>query len=112
MAVSGQYRRYVLFRGLVNDFDDEFNDLDLAELDARAYNSQETLNRIQPNRDPQLEVDYLGVAGHVELIFNFKTTWMDRESDVADYLDDVQTEVENELDLLISEVETLGIKEI
>jgi len=112
MAVQNEYRRYVLFRGIVNDFDDEYNEVDLAELDARAYNMRSTINHIEPNRDPHLEVDYLGISGNIELIFNFRTTWMDRQSDLADYLDDVQSEIENEMDLLITDREMLGVREM
>ena len=108
---GGSAKRYVLFRGLVNDFDDDFNEIDLSEMDTRAFGMRDTLNALQPNRDPNLEVDYLGITGDIELIFNFTTTWMDRESDLADYLDDVESEIENEMDLLINEREHLGIRE-
>ena len=112
MTVQGQYRRYVLFRGIVNEFEDEFNEIDLPELDSRAYSLKQSLDRIQPNRDTSLEVDYLGITGDVELIFNFKTTWMDRESDLVEYLDDVGEEIENGLNLIITEREILGIREM
>lgn len=112
IATRGKYRRYVLLRGIVNDFDDEYTDIDLAEMDTRAYGMRQTLDKIQPNRDPQLEVDYLGITGDIEMIYNFKTTWMDREGDLYDYLDDVQSEIESEMEVLITERQMLGTKEI
>jgi hypothetical protein len=101
-----------MFRGIVNEFEDEFNEVDLPELDSQAFGLKETLDAIQPNRDTQLDVDYLGITGDIELIFNFKTNWMDRDSDLGDYLDDVESEIENGMNLVISDREILGIREL
>ncbi len=106
---STQSRLHVLYRGLLNEFDeDEDEELDFGELDVKTYNLQSELNRLQPNRDPRLETDYLGISGDVELLFNCRISWMDRDADVEDYLDNVQESIENELDMIISEREYLG----
>jgi hypothetical protein len=112
MSLS-QYRLYILFRGILNIYnqDNDEDELEFGEIDAKAFDLASEINRIQPNRDPRLELDYLGDSGHLELIFNFRTTWMDRESDVEDYLDDVQEVVENGMDMIITEREMLGTRQ-
>jgi hypothetical protein len=112
MSLS-QYRLYILFRGLLNSYgqDDDEDDLEFGEIDAKAFDQAAEINRLQPNRDPRLELDYLGDSGHLELIFNFRTTWIDRESDVEDYLDDVQGVIENGMDMIITEREMLGSRQ-
>jgi hypothetical protein len=90
------------------DQDEEEDELEFGEIDAKAFDQASEINRLQPNRDPRLELDYLGNSGHLELIFNFRTTWIDRESDIEDYLDDVQEVIENGMDMIITEREMLG----
>lgn len=102
----------VMFRGILNNFDEDDDDddeIDIGELDARATGLITELNRIQPYRFPRLQTDYLGNNGDAELIFKFRITWMDRTSDLENYLDDVQSTIENGLDILIHERESLGI---
>ncbi len=110
MSTSGNYIRYYMFRGLINNYDDEYEKMELSEIDSNAYNCISELNKIEPHRDPNLSVDYFGISGDLEMIFNFKSTWMDRESDIGDYIDKVQTEVENLLNVIISEIEYIGLK--
>jgi hypothetical protein len=100
----------VLYRGLLNEIEDDEEDeeVELGELDANAYDLRNELNLIQPNRDPKLTVDYLGIDGNVEMLFNYRITWIDRDSDIQDYLDEVQEIIENGMDMIISEREFLG----
>ena len=106
-----RYRYYALFRGLLNDYDEYESDIDMGELDSQAYSLQSDLDRLQPYRDPKLNVDYLGITGEVEMLFNFKITWMDRDSDIEIFLDDVQEVIENSMDLLITERQGLGFRQ-
>lgn len=108
---SSQYRLLASFKGILNNYEELEDDIDLGDLDASAYNLREDIDRLQPNRDPSLEFDYLGLSGDVELIFNCRITWMDRESDIEDYLDEVQGVIENGLDILIYERQVLGTRQ-
>lgn len=108
---ESKYRHNTLFRGILNDDlleQLEDDDLSFEEFDTRVYNMQPDLNRIEPNREVRVETEYLGNNGEVEIIFSCRTTWMDRESDLIDYLDKVQETLENDLEILISEKEFLG----
>ncbi|MDH5402718.1 MAG: hypothetical protein OEZ01_04540 [Candidatus Heimdallarchaeota archaeon] len=105
------YIHYTIFKGLLNQTDDDEDELDFGEFDTKAHSISQNLDKIQPHRFPELETDYLGSNGDVDLIFNFRITWMDRESDIEDYLDDVQQTIENELELLIFERQNLGIRQ-
>ncbi len=96
-----------MFRGIVNDSDNN-EDIDFSELDNRAFTLQSEINKIEPNRNPQLELDYLGINNDFELIFSFNTTWMDRSADIEEYLDKVQDEIENGMDVIVTEREFLG----
>ena len=95
----------VLFRGYLSDEDDE---RDFGEIDSDAHFAQSELNLIRPHKNPSLALDYLGISGEVELIYRFKVTWDERESDIQDYLDEVQESIENLLFIIISEREFLG----
>ncbi|MHA2092639.1 MAG: hypothetical protein ACW98K_17475 [Candidatus Kariarchaeaceae archaeon] len=109
--MSSPYTRFhVLFRGLLNEIEDDEEDeeVELGELDANAYDLRNELNLIQPNRDPKLTVDYLGIDGNVEMLFNYRITWIDRDADIQDYLDEAQGIIENGMDVLINEREFLG----
>ncbi|MCE7737681.1 MAG: hypothetical protein GPJ54_22510 [Candidatus Heimdallarchaeota archaeon] len=102
----------ILFRGLLNDYgdyDDDDDELDFGEIDSKANEIKHELDSIQPYRYPQLQLEDLGESGNVELIFKFRTTWMDREADLQDYLDEVQATIESRLDMIITERESLGI---
>ncbi|MHA2249820.1 MAG: hypothetical protein ACXAD7_05630 [Candidatus Kariarchaeaceae archaeon] len=106
---SSTTRYHVLFRGLLNEYDDDDEEeLEFGEVDSRAFALQEELNSLEPNRDPKLEVDYLGINGDIELLFNCKTTWIDRGADMEDYIDKVQETIENGLNMIINEKEFLG----
>ena len=96
---------HVLFRGLVKDFDEDDmeDEIEFGEFDAQVFGVAGEIDRLQPNRFPHLELDYLGNSGDVEMIFRFKVTWMDREADMEDYLDEVQDLIENNLNMLINE---------
>ena len=109
MAVV-RYRYYALFRAILNDYDEYESDIEIGDLDAQADSLREEFDTIEPYRDPRLEVDNLGLSGDVELIFHFKTNWMDRTSDIEQYLDDVQEIIENDMDLLVTEREPLGYR--
>jgi len=101
---------HVLFRGIITDFeeDDDDDEIDLGYLDSKAHELQDELNRIQPYRFPSLQMDYLGITGDIELIFKFRITWMDRQADIDDYLDEVEVIVENGMNALLNEREILG----
>ena len=99
----------ILFRGLLNEYDEDDDDeIDFGILDSKADEIKEELNHIQPYRYPALQLEYLDDGGNVELIFKFRTNWMDREADLQDYLDEVQTSIESRLDMIITEKESLG----
>lgn len=106
MAASGYYRQTELFSTYLIDSDE---DLDFAELDLRAHDLIADLNAIEPNRDVNFELDYLGVAGEAEFLFSFRRVWDDRESDLLDYLDEVQKTIENGLPVIVTERQTLSI---
>jgi len=101
----------ILFRGLLNDFEDDDDDdeIDIGDIDSKADEIKMELDSIQPYRFPTLQVEDLSETGNIELIFKFRTTWMDREADLQDYLDEVQSTIESRLDMMITERESLGI---
>lgn len=105
MAFSGVFTIRVLFRGILVDDVDE---IDFWDLDTRASNLYDELNLIQPNRKPDLRLDYMGISGEVEFLYFFKSLWDERSSDINDYLDNVQQVIEDNLSVLINEVEFLG----
>ncbi len=96
---------YVLFRGILKDFDEDDmeDEIDFGEFDSHVFSTAGEIDRLQPNRFPYLELDYLGNSGDAEMIFRFKITWMDREADMEDYLDEVQDLLENNLNMLMNE---------
>ncbi|MHA2027870.1 MAG: hypothetical protein ACW99A_00145 [Candidatus Kariarchaeaceae archaeon] len=99
----------ILFRGILNDFDeDEEDDFEFGVIDAKTDELKDELNSLQPYRFPSLELEYLGNSGDVELIFKFRTNWMDREADLEDYIDEVQTVIESGMDMIINEKQMLG----
>ncbi len=106
MAASGYYRQTELFFTYLIEGEE---DLDFAELDLRAHDLIGDLNAIEPNRDVNLELDYLGIGGEAEFLFSFKRAWDDRESDLLDYLDEVQETIENGLPVIVSERQTISI---
>jgi hypothetical protein len=101
------YDNNILFRATLNDIDDE-DDLDFGELDTQAFNIQQDIDKIEPNREPRLELDYLGNNADIELIYRYITTWLDRDADMNDYLDKVENEIENGLNVIVTEREVLG----
>ncbi|MCY3412959.1 MAG: hypothetical protein INQ03_15075 [Candidatus Heimdallarchaeota archaeon] len=105
--MSTSYDYHTIFKGELNE-NDEDEELDMAEFDSKVFSLQEDINRIEPNRDPRLETEYLGNNGECEIHFTFFTSWMDREADIEDYLDHVQDELENQLDIIIIERDNLG----
>lgn len=111
MSTSSTYRHFTLMRGLLNNYDDYYDEeVDFGELDARAFNLRRELDKLQPNRDPQLELEYLGVSGDLELMFNFRITWMDRESDIEEFLEESQEVIENGMDMIVTEKQILGVR--
>lgn len=102
----------ILFRGLLNDYDeyddDDSEDLDFGVIDSLAEGMKDELNLLQPYRFPSLQLEYLGDSGDIELIFKFRTNWMDREADLQDYVDEVQATIESTMNLIINEKESLG----
>ena len=50
MSTSGNYIRYYMFRGLINNYDDEYEKMELSEIDSNAYNCISEINKIEPNR--------------------------------------------------------------
>jgi len=99
------YYQNTLFRGQLNDLDSE---LDFGDVDTRVFELTSDVNALQPNRYPQLKLDYLGVTGEIEIIFTFRTTWEDRQADISHYHDEVQEVIENGLNCIITEIESLG----
>ena len=99
---------HVLFRGYINEDSLDDDEPDFADFDTKAFGLQSDLDRLEPNRDPRLETEYIGNNGEFELKFVFLTTWLDRDADVEDYLDRVQNEIENGLDVIVTEREKLG----
>jgi len=101
---------HVLFRGLVKDIDEDDmeDELEFGDFDSQIFGLSGEIDRLQPNRFPHLELDYLGNSGDAELIFRFKITWMDREADMEDYLDEVQDVIENDLNMLVNEREWIS----
>ncbi len=100
------YKEHILFRGELSDNDE---DIDFGELDTRVFELTSEVDHLQPNRYPQLRLDYLGVTGEIEIIFSYRKTWEDRDSDLLDYQDEVQEVIENGIGCIISERENLGI---
>lgn len=106
MSFTGAYFYRILFRGnLIDDTDDP----DFGEIDTLASYANDELDKIAPNRNPDLRLDYLGITGEVEFIYTFRITFQDRDSDVEDYLDDIQESIEGQLPVVIYEREPLGI---
>jgi hypothetical protein len=88
---------------------DETEEIEFGELDTQVYDLNDQINLIQPYRNPDLRLDYLGVTGEVELIYIFRVTFQDRDSDVNDYLDEVEKTIEDNIEINIFEREPLGI---
>ncbi len=101
MSLIGYYYETFVLSGIV--IDDE--EVEFEDLDVRTYFTSSELVKIQPNRDPVLELDYLGLSDDVEFLFTFKSSWEDRSSDIQDYLDQVQEEIENQLPVQITDAE-------
>lgn len=102
----------VLFRGEIidmEDFEEEDEELDFGEMASKVSELATEINTLQPYREPAIELDQLGAEGDFELIFQFRISWMDRDADVEDYLDEVQEVIENHLEAEIIEREGLGI---
>lgn len=106
--MSESYNFNVMFKGFLNENDDDEEEVDFGEFDTNAFFLQKDLELIEPNRDPKLETEYLGNNGEFELLFTHKTTWLDRDADIEDYLEKVQEEIENSLNVIIEETEKLG----
>ncbi len=101
----------VLFRGLMNDYDDdeeEDEDEEMSIIESKTHEIKDEIDRLQPYRYPALSLEYYGDLGHIELVFKFRITWMDRDSDMNDYLDDVQNTIESGMNMIINERESLG----
>ena len=105
-SYSGIYFTNILFRGILNEDDDE---LDFGEVDTIIETTTPEIDKIQPGRLPQLKLDYLGISGEVEILLRFKVTWEDRGSDLENYLDEVQATIEGGINGSIYEREQLGI---
>lgn len=101
----------VLFRGLMNEYDDdeeEDEDEEMSIIESKTHEIIDEISRLQPYRYPSLSLEYYGDQGHIELVFKFRITWMDRESDMNDYLDDVQNTIESGMNMIVNERESLG----
>ncbi len=106
MSSSGNYRQTVLFSAYLTEGEDE---MEFAELDMLSAELVDELNKVEPYRNVDFRLDYLGIAGDAEFIFIFRRSWDDRESDLMDYLDKIQQTIEDNLPVIISERETISI---
>lgn len=106
--MSQVFDLHVIFKGFIEEFDDDDDEIEMTEFDARAFSLQDTINQIEPNRDPRLETEYFGNNLDFELKFIFRITWMDRTADEDEYIDKVQEEIENGLGVIIIEKQKLG----
>ena len=101
----------VLFRGLLNEYDEDDEDddeYDISVIESKTNEVRNEIDKLQPYRYPSLSLEYYGDMGHIELIFKFRITWMDRESDMQDYMDEVEQTIESGLNMIINERESLG----